>query len=78
MQLLLSSFAKKVLFKSIILAILVITVAALQSRATAPVGVVEAQVAQPTSIIPDGMNFLVFSRRIPKTTSNAASRTSTM
>ena len=55
MQLSLSSFAKKVLFKSIILAILVITVAALQSKATAPVGVVEAQVAQPTSIIPDGL-----------------------
>ena len=53
MQSSLSSFAKQALFKFIILAILVITFAALQSRATAPV--VEAQVAQSTSIIPDGL-----------------------
>jgi soluble lytic murein transglycosylase-like protein len=55
MQLSLSSFAKQALFKAVILAILITTIAALQSKATAPVGVVEAQAAQSNSIIPDGL-----------------------
>jgi soluble lytic murein transglycosylase-like protein len=49
------SFAKQVLFKFIIFAIVIGTIAVLQSRATAPVGVVEAQVEPSTSLIPDGL-----------------------
>lgn len=52
-----SSFVKQVLFKVIIFAIVVGTIAVLQSRATAPIGVVEAQSTSSTSstIIPDGL-----------------------
>jgi soluble lytic murein transglycosylase-like protein len=53
---LLSTFAKQALFKAIIFAIIVGTIAVLQSRATAPIGVVEAQTTQATTtIIPDGL-----------------------
>lgn len=51
---LLTSFAKQVLFKFIIFAIVIGTIAILQSRATAPIGVVEAQITSST-IIPDGL-----------------------
>ncbi len=51
----LSSFSmKQVLLKLVIVAIILTVGAVLQSHATAPVGVVEAQVAS-SSIIPDGL-----------------------
>ena len=49
-----SSFVKQVLLKLVIVAIILTVGAVLQSHATAPVGVVEAQV-EPSSIIPDGL-----------------------
>lgn len=52
----LSVFVKKVLFKFVILAIVVIVGAFFQSHAHAPVGTVEAQTAPVvSSIIPDGL-----------------------
>lgn len=53
MQLSLSSFAKQVLLKLLVLATIITVAAVLQSRASAPVGVVEAQVAQ--TILPEGL-----------------------
>ena len=50
-----SRFAKKALFKSIMFVIVIAMAAVLQSRATAPVSVAEAQVEQSSSIIPDGL-----------------------
>src|SRR5438105_11483155 len=47
---------KQVLFKLTILAIIVTVAALLQSRANAPVGVVEAQSEQAATIIPDGLS----------------------
>jgi soluble lytic murein transglycosylase-like protein len=48
------SFVKQVLFKLVIVAIILTVGAVLQSRATAPVGVVEAQIEQ-SGVIPDGL-----------------------
>ena len=49
------SIVKKVLFRLTILAIVITVAALLQSRANAPVGVVEAQAEQSATILPDGL-----------------------
>jgi len=55
MQLSLSRFAKKALFKSILFVMVVALIAMLQSRATAPVSVAEAQAEPASSILPGGL-----------------------